>query len=86
MRVLSLGGAGAVCQHATRDLAEFSDFDQIVIGDCNVAAAEKLAAEIAAICLEDPRVERVTVRVEKPGALRFARSVGVEIDRTRADL
>jgi FolB domain-containing protein len=47
---------------------------------------EKLAAEIAAICLEDPRVERVQVRVEKPGALRFARSVGVEIDRTRADL
>jgi dihydroneopterin aldolase/D-erythro-7,8-dihydroneopterin triphosphate epimerase len=47
---------------------------------------EKLAAEIAAICLEDPRVERAQVRVEKPGALRFARSVGVEIDRTRADL
>jgi lysine 6-dehydrogenase len=46
MRVLSLGGAGAVCQHATRDLAEFSDFDQIVIGDYNLAAAEKLAAEI----------------------------------------
>ncbi|UCC62957.1 MAG: 2-amino-4-hydroxy-6-hydroxymethyldihydropteridine diphosphokinase [Anaerolineae bacterium] len=47
---------------------------------------EKLAAEIAAICLDDPRVERVRVRVEKPGALRFARSVGVEIDRRRADL
>jgi saccharopine dehydrogenase-like NADP-dependent oxidoreductase len=46
MRVLSLGGAGAVCQHATRDLAEFSDFDQIVIGDYNVAAAEELAVEI----------------------------------------
>jgi len=47
---------------------------------------EKMAAEIAAICLEDPRVEEVSVRVEKPGALRFARSVGVEIHRTRADL
>jgi dihydroneopterin aldolase/D-erythro-7,8-dihydroneopterin triphosphate epimerase len=47
---------------------------------------EKLAAEIAATCLEDPRVEAVTVRVEKPGALRFARSVGVEIHRTRADV
>ncbi len=47
---------------------------------------EKLAAEIAAICLADPGVERVQVRVEKPGALRFARSVGVEIDRTRAVL
>ncbi len=44
---------------------------------------EKLADEIAAICLEDARVERVQVRVEKPGALRFARSVGVELDRPR---
>ena len=51
MKVLSLGGAGAVCQHATRDLVEFSQFDQIVIGDYNIAAAEKLAAEIG-----DPRV------------------------------
>ncbi len=45
MKVLSLGGAGAVCSHATRDLVEFSDFDQIIIGDYNVTAAEKLAAE-----------------------------------------
>jgi dihydroneopterin aldolase/D-erythro-7,8-dihydroneopterin triphosphate epimerase len=47
---------------------------------------EKMAAEIAAICLDDPRVQRATVRVEKPGALRFARSVGVQIDRSRTDL
>ena len=46
---------------------------------------ERMAAEIAAICLEDPRVEAVDVRVEKPGALRFARSVGVEIHRTHSD-
>jgi len=45
---------------------------------------ERMAAEIAATCLEDPRVEAVDVRVEKPGALRFARSVGVEIHRTRS--
>jgi D-erythro-7,8-dihydroneopterin triphosphate epimerase len=47
---------------------------------------EKMAAEVAAICLEDARVEAVDVRVEKPGALRFARSVGVEIHRTRSDV
>jgi len=47
---------------------------------------EKMVAEIAAICLQDPRVEAVDVRMEKPGALRFARSVGVEIHRTRSDL
>jgi len=47
---------------------------------------EKMATEIAAMCLEDWRVEAVDVRVEKPGALRFARSVGVEIHRTRSDV
>lgn len=47
---------------------------------------EKLAAEIAAICLDTPRVERVRVSVEKPGALRFARSVGVTIERGQDDV
>ena len=47
---------------------------------------ERLAAEIARLCLQYTGVERVKVRVEKPGALRFARSVGVEITRTREDL
>jgi dihydroneopterin aldolase/D-erythro-7,8-dihydroneopterin triphosphate epimerase len=45
---------------------------------------EKMALGIAEICFEDGRVERAVVTVEKPGALRFARSVGVTVDRTRA--
>jgi FolB domain-containing protein len=45
---------------------------------------ESLATEIARICIEGG-AERAVVRVEKPGALRFARSVGVEIERSRAD-
>ena len=45
---------------------------------------ERLAAELAALCFEaDPRVQEVEVTVEKPGALRFARSVGVAIRRKR---
>ena len=44
---------------------------------------ETLAERVAALCLEDARVERVRVRVEKPGALRYARTVGVEIVRGR---
>lgn len=47
---------------------------------------ERLAARIAEICLDAQGVLRARVRVEKPGALRFARSVGVEIERTRTDL
>lgn len=46
---------------------------------------ERLAADIARIVLGEFGVERVRVRVEKPGALRFARSVGVEIERGRGE-
>ncbi len=45
---------------------------------------EALATAIARICITRG-AERVIVRVEKPGALRFARSVGVEIERERGD-
>lgn len=46
---------------------------------------EALATAIARICVVDHGAERAIVRVEKPGALRFASSVGIEIDRERAD-
>jgi dihydroneopterin aldolase/D-erythro-7,8-dihydroneopterin triphosphate epimerase len=44
---------------------------------------ERLAQEIADICLAVRGVEGVQVTVDKPGALRFARSVAVEITRFR---
>ena len=44
---------------------------------------EALAADIAQLCLQEPKVEKVRVRVEKPGAVRFSISVGVEIERSR---
>lgn len=47
---------------------------------------EKLAEEIARVCLQDEAVGQAQVRVEKPGAVRFARSVGVQILRRREDL
>lgn len=46
---------------------------------------ESLAAAIARLCLADERVEEATVRVEKPRALRYGRSVGVEIRRRREE-
>ena len=44
---------------------------------------EALANDLARICLETPLVRKVVVRVEKPGAVRFAKSVGVEVERKR---
>jgi dihydroneopterin aldolase/D-erythro-7,8-dihydroneopterin triphosphate epimerase len=46
---------------------------------------ETLAEKIADVCLSDPRVHRATVTLDKPGALRFARSVAVEITRGKKD-
>ncbi len=44
---------------------------------------EKLADAIAKVCLDDSKVQKVNVTVDKPGALRYTRSAAVEIVRTR---
>lgn len=49
----------------------------------NRLTVEALANDLAKICLEEQAVQKVIVRVEKPGAVRFAESVGVEIERSR---
>ncbi|MBS3733339.1 MAG: dihydroneopterin aldolase [Phycisphaerae bacterium] len=53
--------------------------DLVEASQCHLV--ERLAEQIAQLCLERPRVRRVRVLVEKPGALRYARTVGVEIVR-----
>lgn len=55
-------------------LVEASDFNLI----------ETMAARILDICMQDAKVDRATVTVDKPGALRFARSVACEMTRTRS--
>ena len=45
---------------------------------------EALANDLADICLGEKGVERAIVRVEKPGAVRFSKSVGVEVERTKS--
>jgi FolB domain-containing protein len=54
-----------------------------VVEESRFHLIERLAEEIANLCLEEPGVERVRVSVAKPGALRFARSVGIVIERER---
>jgi len=52
----------------------------------NFHLVEKLASEIASLCLKDRRVKRARITVEKPLALRFARSVGVTVERERLNV
>ncbi|MCJ7733605.1 MAG: dihydroneopterin aldolase [Anaerolineales bacterium] len=55
---------------------------QSLAENCERLTVEALADDIAAYCLETKGVKKVSVRVEKPGAVRFAESVGVEIERS----
>jgi D-erythro-7,8-dihydroneopterin triphosphate epimerase len=69
-----------------KDTVDYKTIKQAVIAEVESSECqlvEHLAERIANICLKDQRVHRARVRLEKPGALRFARSVGVEIVRER---
>jgi FolB domain-containing protein len=44
---------------------------------------ERMSHEVATLCLQDPRVAAVRVKIAKPGAVRFAQSVSVTIERSR---
>lgn len=73
----------------TDDIADCADYSEVtkkVQAHAESAArftVEALANDLAGICLAQDNVQRVIVRVEKPTAVRFAESVGVEIERTR---
>ena len=60
----------------TKDIISFVEKSEFFL-------VETLAEKIAQVCLRHDKVDKVKVTVEKPGALRFARSVGVEIVRKR---
>ena len=55
----------------------------VLIENSSYFLLEALTEAIANVCLTAPGVMKVQVRADKPSALRFARSVGVEIVRER---
>jgi FolB domain-containing protein len=79
----------AAATDAIEDAVNYRSITKRIIDHVEASSdflVEKLVTDLARIILcENEQVTRVQVRVEKPGALRFARSVGIEIDRTRED-
>jgi len=73
----------------TDDIGKTVDYKEItkriikLVEGSEFRLVETLAEKVAESCLEHARVKKVRVTVEKPGALRFARSVGVSILRKR---
>lgn len=54
-----------------------------IVANGHVNLVETMAEQMAAACLDDPRVLTARIRVEKPEAFPDVGSVGVEIERTR---
>ena len=68
------------------DTVDYKSVKQAVLSMVEASSyflVERLAGRIAEVCLENARVCAVRVTVDKPGALRFAHSVAVEIYRER---
>ncbi len=70
-----------------RSYADVVCYEQLVnrsralLDQGHIDLVETLAEKLAALCLDDPRVRRARVRVEKPDAISVAAGVGVEIER-----
>jgi FolB domain-containing protein len=68
------------------DCVNYRDITKKVISlteNAHRYTVEALANDIANQVLKDDKVRKVRIRVEKPGAVRFAKSVGVEIERSK---
>jgi FolB domain-containing protein len=69
------------------DIADCVDYSQVIkeirllVEEKKRFTVEALAEDIAGLCLSKRGVQKVIVRVEKPGAVKDAESVGVEIER-----
>ena len=82
------------CRHAslTDEVSDTLDYKKVAkqvlafVAASEFKLVETLAHRVALLILEEFGVEWVRVALNKPGAIRNSRDVGVVIERTRADL
>jgi 7,8-dihydroneopterin aldolase/epimerase/oxygenase len=77
---------------ATDEVSDTLDYSQVAarvtafIGSSSTMLVETLAHRTAMLILTEFRLEWVRLSINKPGAVRGARDVGVSIERHRTDL
>jgi 7,8-dihydroneopterin aldolase/epimerase/oxygenase len=82
------------CRHAalTDEVADTLDYKKVAkrvlafVEASEFKLVETLAHRVALVILEEFPVEWVRIALNKPGAIRNSRDVGVVIERSRADL
>ena len=77
---------------ATDDIADTVDYGRVAeavtafVGGSSFMLVETMAERVALLLLRDFGLGWVRVAIDKPGAVRGARAVGVAVERTRDDL
>lgn len=80
--VPATGGADAIGDTVNYELV--GEMARAIAAEGHIGLVETFTERLARACLDDPRVTRVRVRVEKPEALApHARAAGVEITVVR---
>ena len=82
------------CRHAavTDNVTDTVDYKKVskrvlaFIEASEFKLVETLAQRLAMLILEEFPIEWIRLSINKPGAIRNSRDVGVSIERTRADL
>ena len=82
------------CRHAavTDNVTDTVDYKKVskrvlaFIEASEFKLVETLAQRLAMLILEEFAIEWIRLSINKPGAIRNSRDVGVSIERTRADL
>jgi dihydroneopterin aldolase len=80
------------CAHAARtdSVADTVDYKRVAkrvlswVGDSKFQLVESLAHELAMLLLAEFPLEWVRISINKPGAIRHSRDVGVSIERRRS--
>lgn len=83
---ITLDLSRAAASDALEDTVNYAEIEERILHlaeESRFLLIERLAGAVGELVLEYPPVEQVRVRVEKPGAARFARAVAVEVTTGR---
>ena len=79
----------AASNDAVADTVDYKKVSKRIIGfvgESHYKLVETMAHRLALLLLEEFPIEWIRLSINKPGAIRGSRDVGVQIERSRADL
>ena len=83
---LEFDGAAAIKSDNIKDSVNYKTINKQIITlveNTNFDLIEKIAGDVLEIVMKYTKVQKATVKVDKPGALRFTDSVSVELNGTK---